>query len=104
MRELPRAIPAAKIPSAVEVILRAGARNRRMVLIVDEHHLIALPHPVILILKHSQSHSHQVPVPARLGKNVIVLSIETLQLVGIGIVSPIVGSGLVRRGLAVLRM
>jgi hypothetical protein len=95
---------AVEVPCAIEIILRPGARDQRVALIVHEHHFIAFPHPVVLILQDPQSHSHQVPASARFGKNVVFLAIEILQLVGIAIGPPIVGRGLVRRGLAVLRV
>src|ERR1017187_1640663 len=104
MRERDSAIAAPEVPCAVEVILRPGARDDGLALVVHEHHFIAFAHPVILILQNAQGHSHQVPASARFGKDVVVLAVEILQLVGVAIGPPIVGGGLVRRSLAVLRV
>src|ERR1039457_4688896 len=68
MRERDGAIAAPEVPCAVEVILRPGARDDGLALVVHEHHFIAFAHPVILILQNAQGHSHQVPASARFGK------------------------------------
>src|ERR1022692_2434865 len=73
MRERDGALAAPGVPCAVEVILRPGARDDGLALVVHEHHFIAFAHPVILILQNAQGHSHQVPASARFGKDVVVL-------------------------------
>ena len=54
----------AQAPGVVEVILGAGALDRRLLLAVDEEEVVALPEPAGLRLDDRQHRSDVMPAPA----------------------------------------
>src|ERR1017187_4370040 len=56
---------ASEVPCAQEIILRAGARNGRGRVIIDEEHVVPFAPPTILVLHNGHSDAYKLPAPPR---------------------------------------